>query len=496
MVEDRFPHIEDAAPHLQWGATSVVTGPRLTPETRELVRDARRNKVTPVGKAAEEIAPAIAETAARGTKVARGAVQAERRNFRNSPEGVARQPATHLGRASLEDLREAHQPLPDGSLKAVDDSHREAQRVFNRHVADASLEPIEGAIELSAAEAGEFLGPRARYKLLKKDIEEANARAASEPKADIERDGFLRTIKDKRARDAAEEELDASIDDIFGDRTPTAAARAKAEQTVLREMVEEASFVKANGSLAEYLKQRGKDKVYIKPEAYDATRTDRILEGLKSQKLKDAAGYDRDQFTKGGERGGYSLDRRRQDQAVKKAEATEKAVAPDGDALKTVVRHGFPRAGDEGDVRAMREVAGQAGPGVSDKLDKIRSLNSALDLTGRSWFAGKEGGRQGILSLSNQTDAAALRAYPVLRSLDTMGGLSRGGAGRLETLGKGNEESEDRRRARDEKRTPAYRAATTTASKADPKSRRDAARKKQLARVRAAREKRRAGASR
>ena len=98
--------------------------------------------------------------------------------------------------------------------------------------------------------------------------------------------------------------------------------------------------------------------------------------------------------------------------------------------------------------------------------------------------------------MSNQADAASLRAYPVLRSLDTMGGLARGGGGRLETIGKGDEESEKRRRERDEKRAPDYRKATAgQSSKSDPKAQRNDARKKKLARVRAAREKRRAGAS-
>ncbi len=502
MVEDRFPHIEEAAPHLQWGASSVVTGPRLVPETRELVREARRRKVSPVGTAAEEIAPVIAETAARGTKVARGRAAAERSNFKNTPEGTARQPASHLTRASLEDLREGHQPKPDGTHKPVDESHREAKRVFNRQAADVSLDPIDGAVELSAAEAGAFLDRRAQAKLFKDDIEAA---AAGQAKKTVDRKAYLAT-QPQLKRGEINEEIDAAIDDLMPmDREGATisvdqrkALYKDAEQQVLKERVgTEMVLEPFGGSLSEYLKQRGKEKVYVTPEAYDATRTDRILEGLKSQKLKDAAQYDRDQFTKDGKRGGYSLDRQRQDQAVKKAEATEKAVAPDGDAFKSVVRHGFPRAGDEHDVAAMREVAGQAGPEVSEKLDKIRSLNSALDVTGRSWFAGKEGGKQGFLSLGNQADFASLRAYPVLRSLDTMGGLARGGAGRLETMGKGNDESEERRRQRDEKRAPAYKAKTAAArGGTDPKGRRDEARKARLARVRAAREKRRAGASR
>jgi len=500
-VEDRFPHLQAAEPHLQWGASSVVTGPRLKPETRQVVREARNKGVSPVGALAEEVAPAVAETAAKNTKVERGRVEAQRGNFRNSPEGATPQPMTHLGRASLEDLRSGHQPLPDGSLKAVDDSHREAKRVFNRQVSDISLAPVDGAVELTAAEAGAFLDRRAQARLLKDDIEAA---AADQAKKTVDRKGYLAT-QPQLKRGEINEEIEAAIDDLMpvdkegatlsiDQRT---AAYKDAEQQVLKERVGAEMVLKPFGdSLAEYLEQRGKSTVYVKPDAYDATRTDRVIDGLKNQKLKDAAQYDRDQFTKDGERGGYSLDRRRQDAAVKKAERVEKTVAPDGDAYKTVVRHGFPRAGDEQDAAAMREVAGQAGPEVRKKLDDIRSLNSALDVTGRSWFAGKEGGRQGILSMSNQADAASLRAYPVLRSLDTMGGLARGGGGRLETIGKGDEESEKRRRERDEKRAPEYRKATAgQSSKSDPKARRNDARKKKLARVRAAREKRRAGAS-
>jgi hypothetical protein len=496
LVEDRFPHIEEAAPHLQWGASSVLTGPRLVPETRQVVREARRRKVSPVGTAAEEISPAIAETAATGTKTARGRRDAERSNFQNTPEGTARQPATHLERASLEELRSAHQPQPDGSLKAVDNSHREAQRVFNRNVADVSLTPVEGAIELTAAEAGAFLDRRAQGRLLKEDIE-----AAAANQKPVDRKAYLATQPQLKRGDI-NEEIEAAIDDMMPVDAEGAvlsvdqrtAAYKDAEQQVLRERVGAEMVLEPFGdSLAAYLKQRGSEKIYVQPEAYDARRTDRVIEGLKNQKLKDAAEYDRDQFTKGGERGGYSLDRRRQDRDVAKAEDTEKRVAPGGDAFPAVVRHGFPRAGDEKDVAAMREVAGKAGPDVSGKLDKIRSLNSALDVTGRSWFAGKEGGKQGIFSLGNQADFASLRAYPVLRSLDTMGGLARGGGGRLGTIGKGDDESEKRRRERDEKRAPAYRAATKESGKSDTKGRRDAARKKRLERVRAARQRRAAG---
>lgn len=494
LVEDRFPHIQEAEPHLQWGASSVVTGPRLRPETRALVREARDRGVSPVGALAEEVAPAMAETAARGTKVARGRTLAERSNYQNTPEGATPKPSTHLERASLEDLRSAHQPQADGTLKPVDGSSREAQRVFNRHVEDVSLEPVEGAIELSAAEAGAFLDRRAQAKLLRADIE-----AAAANQKPVDRKAYLATQPQLKRGDI-NEEIEAAIDDMMPVDAEGAAlsvdqrtkAYKDAEQQVLKERVGAEMVLEPFGdSLPEYLKQRGKTTVYVKPSAYDARRTDRILEGLKNPRLKEAAEFDRDQFTKDGERGGYSLMRRRQDQDVAKAEAVEKAVAPDGNAFKSVVRHGFPRAGDEQDVAAMREVARQAGPDVSDKLGKIRSLNAALDVTGRSWFGGREGGRQGLFSLSNQADAASLRAYPVLRSLDTMGGLARGGAGRLETLGKGNEESEKRSRERDEKRAPAYRAETERGrGGASPKDRRNAARKKKLERVRAARQRR------
>ncbi|HET8957333.1 MAG TPA: hypothetical protein VFM95_02635 [Microcella sp.] len=394
---------------------------------------------------AEQIAPPIRDAAQANTRAAKALGAIERRAYQATPEGAAQPPLSHLERMSLERLRDFHQPGPDGTLRAVGPGFREAQQVFNRHVRDVSLEPSRGAIELTPDEAGTFLNARARYKLLKDDIEAAQGRAQGAQRAPIHRDDYLRTIKDSRARAAADEEIEASIEDIVGDATPSPARRAKAEQQVLQELVDEASFVEANGELADYLKQRGKDRVYVTPAGADARRIESIVDGLKDPDLIEAAKYDRQQFTKGGQRGGYELMRRRQDERVAKAERAEKRVAPDGDAFAPVAGLYQSRPGEKQLVDEVRALADQAG--VREQLDRLRSLQETEALVNRASWRGPGGDNRSVASPQNAMDAFQLRlAFPALRALEgPLGPLRGGNAGRAALLGR--REDTDRQRA-------------------------------------------------
>lgn len=424
-------------PNMDWRLRRVVTGPKPTGETKSLLDQAARAGDQPGDILAEQIAPKIRDAAAENTKVARGQALAERRNYQSSPEGAGAQPVTYLQMASLEKLRDHHQPGPGGKLSAVDETYRDAQRVFNRHVADVSTEPIEGAMKLTPDEAETFLGSRARYKLIEDDIRAANERSASKgPEAPIERDAYLRTIKDSRERAAADEEIEASIEDIIGDRTPTEAARKKAEQQVLRERVEEEAFVEANGTLADYLRQRGKEAVYVKPAAYDARRTDTLIDGLKDKDLAEAAKLDRQRFKKGGERGGYELMRRGQDEKIAQAEAVEKSVAPGGDAFGPVAGLYNSRPGEKQLVDRVRALADQSG--TREQLDRLRGLQETQAVFNRSRMLGPTGTPRNRLSPSTWLDAGQLRAFPVLKALEGPLGPLRGGmAGRAAILGQG-----------------------------------------------------------
>ncbi len=420
--------------NLDWRLRRTITGPRLSEETKAIVGQGARAGDQPGDILAERIAPPVRDVALADVKKAKEGALAERRNYQATPEGAAYQPVSHLERMSLEKLRDHHQPQPDGTLRPVDETYRDAQRVFNRHIDSVSFEPTKGAIELSPAEAETFLGPRARYKLLEEDIRAANASAANKgPEPTIERDAYLRTIKDSRARAAADEEIDASIDDIVGDRTPSAAARQKAEQQVLRELVDEASFVEANGSLAKYLEQRGKATVYVKPAAYDARRTDTLVEGLKDPDLIEAAKYDRQQFKKGGERGGYELMRRGQDEKIAQAEKVEKRVAPEGDAFGPIAGLYNSRPGEKQLVDDVRSLADRAG--VRSQLDKLRGLQETQAIANRANALGPTGNPRNIFSPTTWLDVGQLHAFPVLKALEGPLGPLGANAGKAALVG-------------------------------------------------------------
>lgn len=432
-------------PNLNWGLSTVVTGPRVSGETKALVKQARREGVQPGDMLAEEIAPAIRDKAAENTRRAEGAARAQQSNYYQTGEGAALEPMTHLQQRSLEKLRDHHQPEPGGKLHAIDDKHRPAQKAFNGLVRDVSTSPVEGAVKLSPEEAGEFLGARWRHKLIKDDLEAANARAAEAPKVDIDRAAYLRTIKDSRARTAADEEIEDAIDDIVGDRTPTPAARAKAEQTVLRELVEEASFTEANGPIGDYLRQRGIDAVYVSPRAYDARRADTLIQGLDGD-LAEAAKLDRGKRSAGGQKGGYARQLDKQREGIDKAATIEKRVAPGGDAFRPVASLGESRRGEKQLLDDTKALADQAG--VRQQLDKLRGLQDTLEMQNRARFRGREGQARSFFNTQNQLDAGALRAFPVLKSLEGPLGPLRGGAPALLGQDAGPPPGEDSARSR------------------------------------------------
>ena len=433
-------------PNLDWRARTAITGPKLNAETKALVKESGQGGYLPSDVLAEEIAGPVGRAAQQNTQVARGRARAEQANAQRTPEGAAPLPMTHLQEASLERLRDHHQPQPGGGLRPVDDKFRGHAKVFNGLIEDVSTSPIEGAVKLDPDEAGSFLGARSRYKLLKDDIEAANARAGAAPVETIERDAYLRTIKDSRARAAADEEIEASIEDIVGDVTPTPARRAAVEQQVLRELVDEASFVEAHGSLGEYLKQRGIDAVYVKPSAYDARRADTLTKGLSDEGLAEAAKLDRQRRSLGGAKGGYDRLVKKGEEDIAKAEAVEKSVAPGGNAFQPIAGLYQSNPGEKQLVDQVKALADQSG--VSEQLERMRGLQDTLAVTNRARARGPDGRPRsgGLFNPTNWRDVAPLRAFPVLKALEGPLGPLRGStAGRPALMGGGETEAAQRR---------------------------------------------------
>jgi len=444
---DRYGgNVRRTEPNMDWRARSIVTGPGLNPETKALRKEAKLGGYQPGDILAEEMAEPVRKAAAQNTAAAKNRSRSETANYSRTPEGGAELPMTHLQSMSLEKLRDHHQPKAGGGLHAVDDKYRPAQKVFNSLVEDVSLEPVKGATKLDPDEAGSFLSGRWRHKLLKADLDAAAAKRNATP---IDRRAYLQTL-DPKKRALVNEEIEASIDDAFKDRItgnatdkPIDARSAEykaAEQQALREFVDaEVVLEPFGGSLGDYLRKRGVDAVYVKPQNYDARRTETLLDGLADPDLVEAAKFDRQRRPLDGKKGGWAERRQRHADDISKAEAVEKDVAPGGDAFKPIAGLYQSSPGEKQLVDRVKGLADQSG--VRNKLDRLRGLQSTLALHNRARFLGPDGQSRNLLSPTNWYDAGQLRAFPALKALEgPLGPLRGGNPGRGALLG--NEEDE------------------------------------------------------
>ncbi len=429
-----------AEKNLSWGPASVPFGPGLKGDVKGMVRRANIEENAPGDYIAEKIAPPIHKAAQARTRAAEGAQQAERANYQGSEEGRGLLPLTGLHTAAVKKLRAHHQPSPGGGIRAVDDGYKDAQKVFNRHIENVALEPLKGATKLTPDEAGAFLSLAQRRKLISEDIEAAAEKRRAIPD---DRKAYLQTV-DPKKRAAVDEEIQASIEDRLqqspsGDRAldmDQRKAEYKAiEQQVLRERVDEDTVLEPfKGSFAEYLKQRGKDAVYVTPAGADAERLDTIIDGLTDKGLKYAAEHDRAQRTLGGKRGGYTELREKHAEEIGKAKKTEDSIAPKGDAFRAVAQHGRkPKLGDKQDADVMRGLADEAG--VRPDLNLLRSLQDTLGVQHLSHGRTMTGKTRGLFDANRWIDSGTLSAFPVLRALEPGGALAGGHMSRAALLG-------------------------------------------------------------
>lgn len=427
------PLVRRTEPNLDWRPHTAITGPKLSKQTKKLMKQASRdeNGALPGDVLAEEIAGPVGKAAKANELVSADRAKAVRAAYRRSAEGAEQVPMQQLQEEALEKVRNHYQPQPGGGLRAINDKPPPAQKVLNTVVEDVSFTPVKGASKLDPDEAANFLGTRARYQLIKQEVEAARNNAAA-PKDPIQRDEFLQTV-DARKRAAVEEELDAAIDDVIGDVTPTPARRAKVEQEVLREFVDEASFREVNGSLGDYLRQRGVDAVYVTPRKLDARRTDEMAELLsKDDDLTKAVVRDRGQFSAGGKKGGYNELLKQQDaEAARHADIAEQ-VAPGGKAFQPIAGLYTARPGEKALVDMVRPLADQSG--VREQLDRFRGMQSTMAVHNRARARGPDGKPRagGYFNPTNLVDIAPLRAFPVLKALEgPLGPLRGGSAGRF-----------------------------------------------------------------
>lgn len=199
--------------------------------------------------------------------------------------------------------------------------------------------------------------------------------------------------------------------------------------------------------LALALTRKGVDKVYVTPRRYNAMDHEQVINGMHGWKrdnkgakefvaLDHAARLDRDQRTLNGQPGGWSALQGEHSKLIGAAKALEKLTSPKGEPFKVLAGHRKSKGGELLSVEALRAAADKGG--VREQLEQLRNLDLLMKLrdaanpfSGRG-ISGNASGNRMPFGPSALTDAAAIRAYPVMRALGGPMSEIRGGrAGRL-----------------------------------------------------------------
>ena len=406
----------------------------------------------------------------------------------------------------------------------VPNAEMPAKRILNANIEGVSLRPVEGAIPIKVSEAEAFLNPvwqrravRAAdrpdqvYRRASTDkivVRPPDAPGRAAPGGAIEKAGEAGALakgpsglaKTSGFRGSRHPELEAKDLTVAGpglakgSRQPTAGERSGAElpKVTARNLGPEGSRWRrrgpkeqaaadaarkkraaSTGSFAQQLRARGVKTVYVMPRRYNSEHHESAVQMLRKKrdetatdrdlvKLYNAALKDRDTRSWQGVPGGWSALQRKNEGLIGAAKDTGRRVAPNNPkgAYGRVVATAKQREGQSKDLTAMEQMAHRAG--VTEQLRGARSLDILEDLENRiSLGRVKRGDVRSPLSPSGWFDAGVIKlGYPVTKAIEKAPGVGHQ-AGKLETLGDDPEASAGlRRKARDDKRRPAYEKAT------------------------------------
>lgn len=424
----------------------VGKGPVPPKDYRAAVAKADELDTTVEDVIAKDLEPTMNKGARAVHADAKKAVSAEKKAFYPTAEGQAEIPVTNLVTKGAEILR---RQFSKRGGKAFDEvgvpgAGGGVKRVFNKNIERVSLEPVDGAVELTAKEADAFLTPEHRRALLSKPGKGAKPQGSS------------------GAREIDLEGGETGADDLAADA----------------------------------VQKSGAKKVYVVPRRYNAEHTDQAITNVGQrgqavkdkpadrdmEALRDALYEDRGARSMNGRPGGWSETRASQQERLAKARDTRDRVVPRSTETgprtgshTTLTQYARQHSGELPTVEALREVAGRQG--VSERLEQLRIAQPLDDIQRRIGFGKSDNARMpgvpnpGKGSISGRLfDAAHLRlAYPVLRQLEgPLGPLGRGAAARAGAIG--DEKGDERRAARDAPSVPKYTERRTEAM--DPKKKR------------------------
>ncbi len=187
----------------------------------------------------------------------------------------------------------------------------------------------------------------------------------------------------------------------------------------------------SEGELERALVRRGVQKVYVVPRRFNAEEQQGHIDSY--QELGDpsdpdarerkeiylAALKDRDARPGADGPGGWSAMQAEHSALIGDAKDLEKLVSPQGEPFKVLARYGKQRTGGLLSDEALQRAAQKSG--VSEQLNAIRILDPLERLKNATTYGPPMGGgaRLGpaILNPMAHADAAAIRAFPVLRAL-------------------------------------------------------------------------------
>jgi hypothetical protein len=215
----------------------------------------------------------------------------------------------------------------------------------------------------------------------------------------------------------------------------------------------------SSGSLAQTLRSRGVDQVYVVPRRHDAEHHEALLKtiaGYRERNPSDkdladldlAARVDRDARPLGGKPGGWSALQNRHSELIERGKVAKQLGGGD-DSFKVLTSYGRGSKGeDPTKVDLLRDVADRAG--VREQLDKIRSLDPYEDLARQSRFEQSRAQPHPPGKIKSTGDFLGVRAFPALRALEGPLGVGARG-GRAANVGRDEAVKEKRKHKQDRK---------------------------------------------
>jgi hypothetical protein len=215
--------------------------------------------------------------------------------------------------------------------------------------------------------------------------------------------------------------------------------------------------------LAQALKRKGVEKVYVTPRRYNSAQHEtlkRTLETLQpdprgagareARELYIATLKDRDARPRNGVPGGWSAHQAEHAQQIEAVKAAAELAAPGGDAFPALVSYANQRPGELPRVEAVRAAADRAG--VRQNIERIRNLDPLKALRSEMGGGAAGTGRQlpqtAYGAASRFADAGMMRlGYPAMRMLESHTGVRGGRAGKAAMLSS----EEERKKKRESK---------------------------------------------